>query len=176
MHCQIACRINTQNVIVIQEKLQQTKFSSLLFSGLMSLHQDVPHGLDVLVTIISPVPCFVSTCVVVIMPPSSTKSNSGVTGTAVESIVTKDTDSYFTIRRHVTFDVKSFLVTVGLQGGLRTNQWLPRATTKWGAAVLPISDQRVQGVRLPVDYNKLGLIVDLHAEADLREGCVPVGA
>ena len=45
-----------------------------------------------------------------------------------------------------------------------------------GVAVLPISDQRVQGVRLLVDDNKLDrLLTDLHTEADLREGCVPVG-
>ena len=41
---------------------------------------------------------------------------------------------------------------------------------------MPISDQRVQGVRLLVDNNKLGLaVIDLHTEADLGEGCVPVG-
>ena len=40
---------------------------------------------------------------------------------------------------------------------------------------MPISDQRVQGVRLLVDDNKLDLLADLHTEADLGEGCVPVG-
>ena len=40
---------------------------------------------------------------------------------------------------------------------------------------MPISDQRVQGVRLPVDDNKPDLLTDLHTEADLGEGCVPVG-
>ena len=41
---------------------------------------------------------------------------------------------------------------------------------------MAISDQRVEGVRLLVDNNKLGLVViDLHTEADLGEGCVPVG-
>ena len=41
---------------------------------------------------------------------------------------------------------------------------------------MPISDQRVLGVGLLVDNNKLGLVViDLHTEADLGEGCVPVG-
>ena len=40
---------------------------------------------------------------------------------------------------------------------------------------MPISDQRVQGVRLLVDDNKPDLVVDLHTEADLGEGCVPVG-
>ena len=41
--------------------------------------------------------------------------------------------------------------------------------------MFPISDQRVQGVRLLVDDNKLDLLADLHTEADLGEGCVPVG-
>ena len=42
--------------------------------------------------------------------------------------------------------------------------------------MFPISDQRVQGVRLLVDDNKLDrLLTDLHTEADLGEGCVPVG-
>ena len=41
---------------------------------------------------------------------------------------------------------------------------------------MPISDQRVQGVGLLVDDNKLDrLLTDLHTEADLGEGCVPVG-
>ena len=40
---------------------------------------------------------------------------------------------------------------------------------------MPISDQREQGVRLLVDDNKPDLLVDLYAEADLGEGCVPVG-
>ena len=35
--------------------------------------------------------------------------------------------------------------------------------------------QGVQGVRLPVDDNKPDLLTDLHTEADLGEGCVPVG-
>ena len=39
---------------------------------------------------------------------------------------------------------------------------------------MPISDQRVQGVRLLVDDNKIDLVVDLHTKADLGEGCVPV--
>ena len=40
---------------------------------------------------------------------------------------------------------------------------------------MPMSDQRVQGVRLLVDDNKLDLLADLHTEADLGEGCVPIG-
>ena len=40
---------------------------------------------------------------------------------------------------------------------------------------MPISDQRVQGIRLLVDDNELDLLTDLHTEADLGEGCAPVG-
>ena len=40
---------------------------------------------------------------------------------------------------------------------------------------MPISDQRVQGARLLVNDNKVDLVVDLHTEADLGEGRVPVG-
>ena len=41
---------------------------------------------------------------------------------------------------------------------------------------MPIRDQRVEGVHLLVDDNKLDrLLTDLHTEADLGEGCVPVG-
>ena len=91
-------------------------------------------------------------------------------------LVTNDTDSCFGMTTTTTNSIEPFLVTVVLQGGFRTNQRLPRVTTQQGAAVLPISDQRVQGVGLLVDNNKLGLVViDLHTEADLGEGCVPVG-
>ena len=91
-------------------------------------------------------------------------------------LVTNDTDSCFGMTTPITNSIEPFLVTVVLQGGFRTNQRLPRVTTQRGVAVLPISDQRVQGVGLLVDNNKLGLVViDLHTEADLGEGCVPVG-
>ena len=33
----------------------------------------------------------------------------------------------------------------------------------------------MQGFGFPVDYNEIDLLVDLHAEANLGEGCVPVG-
>ena len=106
---------------------------------------------------------------------TSAKSNSRVTRAAIVFFVTNDTDSCFGTAFMTTKSIKSFLVTVELQGGLRTNQRLPCVTTQWGAAVLPISYQSVQGVRLLVDDNKLDLMADLHTEADLGEGCVPVG-
>ena len=119
----------------------------------------------------------VSTWVGFIRPSSSTKPNSRVTGIAIFFIVTNDTDSRFRIIARITTNsIEPFLVTVVLQGGIRTNQWLPRVATQRGVAVLPISDQRVQGVRLLVDDNKLyRLLTDLHTEADLGEGCGPVG-
>ena len=113
-------------MVVIQEKLQQIFFRG----GFLSLHQDVSHGLDVLVVIIRLVFSFVSTCVVVIMFSSSTKPNSGVTTIAVVFIVTKYTDSCFGGVQVPTISIEPFLVTVVLQGGLRTNQRLPRVTTQ----------------------------------------------
>ena len=129
-----------------------------------------------LVAIICSACSLVSTWRAVIRISSSAKSNSRVTRGACFLVVTDDTDSCFGKTRFTRNSIKPFLVTVVLQGCLRTNQWLPRVTTQWGVAVLPISDQRVQGVGLLIDNNKLGLVViDLHTEADLGEGCVPVG-
>ena len=155
----------------MQEKLQQVFFRGVF----LSLYQDIAHNLDVLVTIITAVPSFVSTCVAVIMVSSSTKPNSGVTIKAVVFIVTKYTDSCFRMVTMNTSSIEPFLVTVVLQGGLRTNQWLPLVTTQWGVAVLPISHQSIQGTGALRDFDKIDLVVDLHSEADLGEGCVPVG-
>ena len=106
---------------------------------------------------------------------TSAKSNSRVARAAIVLVVTNDTDSGFGRCRLCPNSIESFLVTVELQGGLRTNQWLPLVTTQWGAAVLPISDQWIQGTGALSDFNKIDLVVDLHTEADLGEGCVPVG-
>ena len=113
-------------MVVIQEKLQQIFFRG----GFLSLHQDVSHGLDVLIVIITLVRSSVSTRVVVIMFSSSTKPNSGVTTIAAVFIVTKYTDSCFGVVQVLTISIEPFLVTVVLQGGLRTNQRLPRVTTQ----------------------------------------------
>ena len=61
---------------------------------------------------------------------SSTKPDSGVTGIAFVLIVTKDANSRFRMLSIVTLGVKSLHVTVVLQGGLRTNQRLPRVTAQ----------------------------------------------
>ena len=118
----------------------------------------------------------VSTWVAIIRLSTSAKSNSRVARCAIVAVVTNDTDSCFGTANTTTNSIEPFLVTVVLQGGFRTNQRLPGVTTQWGAAELPISDQRVQGVGLLVDNNKLGLVViDLHTKADLGKGCVPAG-
>ena len=90
-------------------------------------------------------------------------------------VVTNDTDSYFGMIRIITNSIEPFLVTVFFARRPQNQSATSRVTTQLGVAVLPISDQRVQGVRLLVNYNKLDLMVDLHTEADLGEGCVPVG-
>ena len=40
---------------------------------------------------------------------------------------------------------------------------------------MAVSNQRVQRNGVPVDGNESYLVADLHTEADLGEGCVPVG-
>ena len=88
------------------------------FSSLrLSLHQNVAHGFDVLVSVISSMCSLVSTRVGVVVFSSSTKPDSGVTSCTVVLVVTKDTDSYFALVTSVKHTVKPFLVTVGLQGG-----------------------------------------------------------
>ena len=117
----------------------------------------------------------VSTWVAPIRASTSAKSNFRVTRAAIVLVVINDTDSCFGMTRYTRNSIEPFLVTVFLQGRIRTNQRLPRVATQWSVAVLPISDQRVQGIRLLVDDNKPDLLADLHTEADLGEGCVPVG-
>ena len=118
-----------------------------------------------LVTIISVVLgwCIISTRVGVVGISSSTKLDPGITGFAFVFVVKEDTDSGF---GRATHNIKSFLVT---------GCFLEPISDFHVSRVLPIRDQRVQGVRLLVDDNKLDLLTDLHTEADLGEGCVPVG-
>ena len=104
------------------------------------------------------------TCVGVVGISSSTKLDPEITGFAFVFVVEEDTDSGF---GRATHNIKSFLVT---------GCFLEPIIDFHVSRVLPIRDQRVQGVRLLVDNNKLGLaVIDLHTEADLGEGCVPVG-
>ena len=69
----------------------------------------------------------------------------------------------------------SLLQVHELQGSIRTNHGLPFVTAQWGAAVLPISDQWIQGTGAFDDFSKIDLVVNLDTKADLGEGCVPGG-
>ena len=150
-----------------------TTRSKICKGALFSLHQDIPHCLDTQSFFF--VVIQISTCICFIVVPSAPKPQPGVTFMAICLIVAENTDSCFGTTTQGTLCVKPFLFTVPLQWGFRTNQRQPLVSTQWGAAILPISDQRVQGVRLLVNDSKIDLVVDLHTEADLGEGCVPVG-
>ena len=71
----------------------------------------------------------------------------------------------------VTLDIELFPVAVVLQRSTRTNQRLPRVH-----AVFSFSNQRVQGIGLPVDKNKVDLLADLHTKTDPGERCAPIGS
>ena len=78
-----------------------------------------------LVTIVWRPSSLVSERVGIIRISSSTKPNSRVTGIAVVLFITNDTYSGF--GKATALTVEPFLVTLGLQGGIGTNQKLPRA-------------------------------------------------
>ena len=90
-------------------------------------------------------------------------------------LVTNDTDPGFGMGSAGHMTIEPFFVTLSLQGRIRTNQQLPRVSTQRSSTKLSVSNQRVQRTSAPVDYNETDLLTDLHAEADLGEGCVPVG-
>ena len=90
-------------------------------------------------------------------------------------LVTNDTDPGFGMDSAGHMTIEPFFVTLSLQGCIRTNQQLPRVSTQRSSTKLSVSDQRVQRTGAPVDYNETDLLTDLHAEANLGEGCVPVG-
>ena len=71
-------------------------FSSLtiVVAFFLSLHQDITHGSDVFVAVISPIQCHVSTGVGVTNRSVCTKTNSRVAGDAIVFVVTKDTDPH----------------------------------------------------------------------------------
>ena len=106
----IIARVNPYVTTIINSLHLTVNLTSVVSSSTL-LHQDVPHGFDVLVAIISITAGCVSTRVGVIRISSSTKPDSGVTGMAVVLFVTNDTNSCF---RTTTHDVDPFLVTSGL--------------------------------------------------------------
>ena len=107
-------------------------FSAYNFGKLtviLSMYEDVPHGFNVLVSIIWRMRCLVSTRVGVILCTSCAKTNARVTSPAFILLISGDADSCFGITRVVSYHTKSFHIAVGLQGGLWANQELPRVTT-----------------------------------------------
>ena len=103
------------------------------------------------------------------------KSDPWVARVTLSPAVANNTNSDFRILVLTTKDIEPFFVAVVLKWGLGTNQLFPLLTTHWSGAVLAISNQWVERVRLLVDDNEPELLVDLHTETDLGEGCVPVG-
>ena len=95
------------------------------------LNQDVSHGFDVFGAIIRRIALYsvVSTRVGIVSCTSSAKPDFGISGSAVSLIISKDTDSCFSVRSG-TGNVNSFFIASSLQGGLRANQRLPRVTTQ----------------------------------------------
>ena len=85
-----------------------------LFLFSLSLHQDVAHGFDLLVSIIWAEPCLVSTRVGVIRIPSSAKPDSGVTSRAVIFLISNNTNACFRRGSIMEQGIETFLVTVVL--------------------------------------------------------------
>lgn len=136
----------------------------------------VTHRFDKFASII-PVLCRLSTRVRIVRRSTWAKPNSGVASPTIVLIVCNDTDPCSGIGIPETASVEAFHVTVYLQGGLGTNQRLPRVTTQWGSTMFSVSDQRVQRVSYLVYDEKIDVVlpVDLHSKTDLSKGCVPVG-
>ena len=134
----------------------------------LSVHQDVPHACDVLVSVIRLVCRYISARII----SSCTKPDSRIASPAVIFLVSNDADSCFWV---TTFNIEPFLVAVLLQGGLRTDNLLPRVTTQRSDTVFFVSDQWIQRFGCLVDEDEPELLTNLHTEADLGEGCFPVG-
>ena len=99
--------------------------------NLLLLNQDKAHRLKVLFSIISFAVCFVSTSCQVLGKSSHAKTDPRITRIAVILAVAKDTDSCSCRTVGVgTGRIKPLPVTVGLQGGRRSNQRLPCVTTQ----------------------------------------------
>ena len=149
------------------------------YSFRSSLHQDVPHGFNELLSIIKT--ALVgddSTRVGVIVWPSCTKPDSGINIMAVICIVGYKTDPCYSSlklpKRVQWVKIEPLSVAVNLRGRLWTNQGPPCVTTQISRTVLSVSDQRVQGICLLIAGNEPELLVDLHTKTDLGEWCVPV--
>ena len=81
----------------------------------LSLYQDLPHGFDVLVTIIWSVLCLISTRVGVIMSDLLYQTNWEVTERTFILLVSSNANSCFELTRAVFHRIDSFLFALRLQ-------------------------------------------------------------
>ena len=118
----------------------------------LSLHKDIFHGFDMLLSIIwNPRVRLVSASVGVTRSTFRTKSNPWVAWVAFVFKVANNTNPCFGIFGNTTTCIKPLLVAVELQRGPWTNQWLPCLTTQRNGTEFSVSNQRVRGVTLFVD-------------------------
>ena len=82
----------------------------------LSLHQDISHSFDVLLSIVWCVTfyCIISTSDGVILISSCSKADSGISGRAVFFIISKNTNSCSGRAFGTASSIEAFLVTVGL--------------------------------------------------------------
>ena len=93
----------------------------------------------------------------------------------LQKFASKDTDSCFGIFRVTILNVKPFVITGTLQRSLRTNQLLPRVTTRCCRRSLPPAISEYKEEACFTKTTKLKFLINHHTEADLVEECVPVG-
>lgn len=142
----------------------------------LSLSENLSHGFSVFVTVIWVPGSYVSTRVWVISPICSTIPYPWITtATAIRSLVRNDSNSRLSPIRISASRIEAFLITVKLQWALWPKEGLPSVSTPWSGTVLPISDQWVQRGSWLIDYYKSELLVNLHTQTDLGEGCTPIG-
>ena len=157
-----------KDTALLKSSCRVTKISDSLAWNL--LHQAVAYGFKMLffISVVRKRLCFVSTEVLIIKMPCSTKPNSGVTRIAIIFVVTKDTNSCCATRCR---RFKILLVTICLQRCL-LNQLFPRITTQWLRAVCTPSATKeyIEGVGVFVDGDLINFMTDLHSEADLGGG------
>ena len=78
------------------------------------LNQNVPHGLDVFVSVVWIMYSLVSTCVGVVVVPSGAKPNPGVRGIAIIFLISNDANSCLGTNGVLSHNIKTFSVAVTL--------------------------------------------------------------
>ena len=154
-----------KDTALLKSSCRVTKISDSLAWNL--LLQAVAYGFNVFffISVVRKGLCFVSTDVLIIKMPCSTKPISGVARIAIIFVVTKDTNSCCGTRCR---RFKTLLVTICLQRCLLDNQLFPRITTQWRRAVCTPSaiKEYIERVGVFVDGDLINFMTDLHSEAD----------